>query len=153
MLEIIRLLNEAVNICNLFVPKTRHCYYKIKIEKHNSTYKTTKDPVDTEIPLIILVNGQCFCLRNRGWRITRFRSCCGRKSQFEKDWHNDRLINLEHNSKLHLHTPSGRCKALDYSKKDKMVSHKTEEKNFNAFKHEKEAECMVRNSTIRTRGY
>jgi carboxyl-terminal processing protease len=43
-LEIMELLNEAVNICNLFVPKRDYCYYKIKKLRNNSTYKTTKDP-------------------------------------------------------------------------------------------------------------
>jgi carboxyl-terminal processing protease len=50
------LLNEAVIFAIYSFQKRDYCYYKIKIEKHNSTYKTTKDPVDTEIPLIILVN-------------------------------------------------------------------------------------------------
>ena len=52
------LLNEAVNICNLFVPKNEIIVTtKSKIEKHNNTYKTSKEPVDTTIPLVILVNG------------------------------------------------------------------------------------------------
>jgi carboxyl-terminal processing protease len=53
------LLNEAVNICNLFVPKGEVIVTtKSKIEKHNSTYKTTREPVDLEIPLVIIVNGK-----------------------------------------------------------------------------------------------
>jgi carboxyl-terminal processing protease len=53
------LLNEAVTICNLFVPKNEIIVTtKSKIDKHNNVYKTTKEPVDTEIPLVIIVNGR-----------------------------------------------------------------------------------------------
>jgi carboxyl-terminal processing protease len=38
------------------VPKKRnHRNHKIKNEKHN-TYKTAMEPVDTEIPLVIIIN-------------------------------------------------------------------------------------------------
>ncbi|MEO8255580.1 MAG: S41 family peptidase, partial [Flavobacterium sp.] len=53
------LLNEAVNICNLFVPRNEIIVTtKSKIEKHNNTYKTSQEPVDTAIPLVVLVNGR-----------------------------------------------------------------------------------------------
>ena len=53
------LLNEAIDICNLFVPKNEVIVTtKSRIEKHNNTYKTTKEPIDTQIPLAILVNGK-----------------------------------------------------------------------------------------------
>ena len=53
------LLNEAVAICNLFVPKNEIIVTtKSRIEKHNNTHKTSNEPVDTEIPLVILVNGK-----------------------------------------------------------------------------------------------
>jgi carboxyl-terminal processing protease len=47
------LLNEAVNICNLFVPKNE-IIVTTKKRKHNNTYKTAMEPVDTEIPLVII---------------------------------------------------------------------------------------------------
>jgi carboxyl-terminal processing protease len=48
------LLNEAVNICNLFVPKNEIIVTtKSKNETHNNTYKTAMEPVDTEIPLLL----------------------------------------------------------------------------------------------------
>jgi carboxyl-terminal processing protease len=51
------LLNEAVNICNLFVPKNEIIVTtKPKNETHNNTYKTAMEPVDTEIPLVIIIN-------------------------------------------------------------------------------------------------
>ncbi len=53
------LLNEAVDIVNLFVPKgTTIVTTKGKTKQVNSTYKTTKEPIDTESPLAVLVDGQ-----------------------------------------------------------------------------------------------
>jgi carboxyl-terminal processing protease len=50
-------LNEAVNICNLFVPKNEVIVTtKSKKRKYNNTYKTQNEPVDTQIPLVIIVN-------------------------------------------------------------------------------------------------
>src|SRR6476660_8431512 len=49
------LLAEEVNICNLFVPKNEVIVTtKSKIEKHNNTYKTQREPIDLEIPLVVL---------------------------------------------------------------------------------------------------
>ena len=49
------LLHEAVNICNLFVPKNETIVTtKAKNKKHNNTYKTLNEPNDLEIPLTIL---------------------------------------------------------------------------------------------------
>ncbi|MGM0612899.1 MAG: S41 family peptidase [Bacteroidota bacterium] len=51
------LLNEAVEIVNLFVPKGKVVVKtKGKLESKNNTYRTTREPVDTTIPLAILVN-------------------------------------------------------------------------------------------------
>ena len=53
------LLNEAIDVVNLFVPKGEVITTtKSVIEKYNKTYKTRKQPVDTEIPLVVLVNGR-----------------------------------------------------------------------------------------------
>jgi carboxyl-terminal processing protease len=53
------LLNEAVNVCNLFVPKNEIIVTtKSKNAKYNVTYKTTNEPVDLQIPLAIIVNGR-----------------------------------------------------------------------------------------------
>ena len=53
------LLNEAVTICNLFVPKNEIIVTtKSKNSKYNNTYKTNKDPIDTEIPLVVIVDGK-----------------------------------------------------------------------------------------------
>lgn len=51
------LMDEAVNIVSLFVPKgTLVVYAKGRGEGTNFSYKTTKEPVDTLIPLMVLVN-------------------------------------------------------------------------------------------------
>ena len=137
------LLNEAVNICNLFVPKYEIIVTtKSKIEKHNSTYKTTKDPVDTEIPLIILVNGRSASASEivAGALQDLDRAVVVGSRSFGKGLV-QRPVDLTFGTQLKVtisryYTPSGRCiQALDYSKKDKNgIALKTEEKNFNAFK-------------------
>lgn len=51
------LLNEAVNVCNLFVNKNLTIVEtKGKIKQYNVDYKTTLNPIDTAIPLLVMVN-------------------------------------------------------------------------------------------------
>lgn len=51
------LLSESVEIVNLFVPKGKEVVKTIgKLKNVNYTYKTTKTPVDKEIPMVILIN-------------------------------------------------------------------------------------------------
>jgi len=51
------LLSEAVNLCNIFLPKDQLIVYtKSKIDNYNQTYSTQKEPIDTEIPLVVLIN-------------------------------------------------------------------------------------------------
>lgn len=53
------LLNEAVDIVNLFVPKDKIIVTtKGKIKQSNEVYKTQKTPIDTTSPIVILVDGQ-----------------------------------------------------------------------------------------------
>ncbi|MDI6045593.1 S41 family peptidase [Flavobacterium yafengii] len=140
------LLNEAVNICNLFVPKNEIIVTtKSKIEKHNSTYKTSKDPVDTEIPLIIIVNGRSASASEivAGALQDLDRAVVVGSRSFGKGLV-QRPVDLTYGTQLKVtisryYTPSGRCiQALDYTRKDtngKAI--KTEEKNYNAFKTKK----------------
>lgn len=52
-------LQESVNIVNLFIPKGKTIVTtKGKTKNANEEYKTTREPLDTESPLIILVDGQ-----------------------------------------------------------------------------------------------
>ena len=51
------LLIEAVRICNLFVNRGETIVNtRGKMEQWDSDYSTTSEPVDTEIPLVVLVN-------------------------------------------------------------------------------------------------
>jgi carboxyl-terminal processing protease len=51
------LLHEAVNIVNIFIPKGQEVVTtKGKIKDAYKTYKTLSNPVDTELPLAVLVN-------------------------------------------------------------------------------------------------
>ncbi|WP_291870901.1 S41 family peptidase [Maribacter sp.] len=53
------LLSEAINVTNLFVPKGELIVTtKSKVKKFNREYKTKSKAVDTEIPLVVLVNGR-----------------------------------------------------------------------------------------------
>ena len=137
------LLNEAVNICNLFVPKNETIVFtKSKIEKHNNTYKTSRDPVDTEIPLAILVNGKSASASEivSGALQDLDRAVVIGSRSFGKGLV-QRPVDLTYGTQLKVtisryYTPSGRCiQALDYAHKDKNgVAIKTEAKNYNAFK-------------------
>ncbi len=52
------LLREAVRVTNIFVPKGQLVVTtKSKVSKYNKTYHTTRDPLDLEIPLVVLING------------------------------------------------------------------------------------------------
>ncbi len=52
------LLTEAVNIVNIFVKKNELVVStKGKAKDKNHSYLTTMDPADTDIPLVVLVNG------------------------------------------------------------------------------------------------
>lgn len=51
------LLNEAVNIVNLFIPKGLDVVStKGKVEEWNKTYRTLNNPIDIELPLVVLIN-------------------------------------------------------------------------------------------------
>lgn len=51
-------LSEAVDIVNLYVPKGQEIVVtKGKLRQAQGSYKTQNEPVDTQIPLAILVNG------------------------------------------------------------------------------------------------
>lgn len=137
------LLNEAIDICNLFVPKNEVIVTtKSRIEKHNNTYKTTKEPIDTQIPLAILVNGKSASASEivSGALQDLDRAVILGSRSFGKGLV-QRTVELTYGTQLKVtisryYTPSGRCiQALDYAHKDKNgVAQKTDSKNFNAFK-------------------
>lgn len=52
-------LQEAINIVNMFVPKGITLVKTIgKIERANKEYKTTVKPIDTVMPIVVLVNDE-----------------------------------------------------------------------------------------------
>ena len=51
-------VNEAVSIANLFLPKGKVVLkMRGKLQRANSEYKTTVEPVDTLMPMVVLVSG------------------------------------------------------------------------------------------------
>ncbi|MGL2993010.1 S41 family peptidase [Flavobacterium sp. TSSA_36] len=137
------LLNEAVNICNLFVSKNETIVTtKSKVEKYNNTYKTTREPVDLNIPLVIIVNGKSASASEivAGALQDLDRAVVLGSRSFGKGLV-QRPIDMSFGTQVKVtisryYTPSGRCiQALDYTRKDKNgVATRTEEKNYNAFK-------------------
>jgi carboxyl-terminal processing protease len=137
------LLNEAVNICNLFVPKNEIIVTtKSRIEKYNNTYKTTFEPVDTQIPLVIIVNSKSASASEivSGALQDLDRAVIIGSRSFGKGLV-QKPVDLTYNTQLKVtisryYTPSGRCiQALDYAHKDlKGLATRTDEKNYNAFK-------------------
>jgi carboxyl-terminal processing protease len=137
------LLNEAINICNLFVAKNEIIVTtKSKIEKHNNTYKTTMEPVDLEIPLIIIINDRSASASEivAGALQDLDRAVVVGSRSFGKGLV-QKQVELTYDTQLKVtisryYTPSGRCiQALDYAHKDKNgAAIRTDEKNYNSFK-------------------
>lgn len=137
------LVTEAVNICNFFVPKCEVIVTtKAKVEKNNNVFKTTKDPIDLEIPLLVIVDGKSASASEivSGALQDLDRAVIIGSRSFGKGLV-QRPIDLTYGTQVKVtisryYTPSGRCiQALDYSKKDKDgKAVRTEVANYNAFK-------------------
>jgi carboxyl-terminal processing protease len=137
------LLNEAVNICNLFVAKNEVIVTtKSKNETHNNTYKTTMEPVDMEIPLVVIINDRSASASEivAGALQDLDRAVVVGSRSFGKGLV-QKPIDLTYNTQLKVtisryYTPSGRCiQALDYAHKDKNgAAIRTDQKNYNSFK-------------------
>jgi carboxyl-terminal processing protease len=140
------LLNEAVNICNLFVQKGEVIVTtKSKNEKYNNVYKTSKEPVDLEIPLAIIVDGKSASASEivAGALQDLDRAVVIGSRSFGKGLV-QRPFDMTYGTQVKVtisryYTPSGRCiQALDYSKKDKDgKAIKTDASKYNAFKTKK----------------
>ena len=53
------LLSEAVNIVNMFVPNGKTIVKTIgKVKRGNHEYRTTVEPIDTVMPVVVMVNGE-----------------------------------------------------------------------------------------------
>ncbi|MBT8262741.1 MAG: S41 family peptidase [Bacteroidia bacterium] len=137
------LLNEAINIVNLFVPKGEVITTtKSVIEKYNKTYSTRGDPVDTEIPLVVLVNGRSASaseIVSGGLQDLDRAVIVGARS-FGKGLV-QRPKKLTYGTQLKVtisryYTPSGRCiQALDYWNRDENGDPiRLDPKEYNSFK-------------------
>ena len=140
------LVTEAVNICNFFVPKGEVIVTtKSKVEKNNNVFKTTKDPIDLEIPLLVIVDGKSASASEivSGALQDLDRAVIIGSRSFGKGLV-QRPIDLTYGTQVKVtisryYTPSGRCiQALDYSKKDKDgKAIRKEAANYNVFKTKK----------------
>lgn len=117
------LLHEAVNVSNLFLPKGQEIVStKGKVKQWNRTYTANNDPIDLNIPVVVLVNrGSASASEIVSGAIQDLdRGVVIGSRTFGKG-----LVqttrDLSYNTKLKLTTakyyiPSGRCiQALDYS--------------------------------------
>lgn len=137
------LLNEAVNIVNIFVPKNQLVVTtKSKVEKYNKTYYTQQDPLDTEIPLIVLIDGKSASASEivAGALQDTDRAVIIGSRSFGKGLV-QRPKPLVYGTQMKItisryYTPSGRCiQALDYWNRDKDGNAtRVSQENFNAFK-------------------
>lgn len=140
------LLNEAVNVCNLFVPKGETIVTtKSKNPKYNNVYKTTKEPIDLEIPLAIIVDGKSASASEivSGALQDLDRAVIVGCRSFGKGLV-QRPIDMTYGTQVKVtisryYTPSGRCiQALDYWHKDKDgKAVRTDASKYNAFKTKK----------------
>ncbi|MBU2995875.1 S41 family peptidase [Cellulophaga baltica] len=120
------LLSEAINVTNLFVPKGELIVTtKSKVKKFNSEYKTRNKAVDTEIPLVVLVNGRSASASEivSGSLQDLDRAVVIGARSFGKGLV-QRPLKLTYGTQLKVtisryYTPSGRCiQALDYWHRD-----------------------------------
>ena len=140
------LLNEAVNVCNLFVPKGEIIVTtKSKNPKYNNIYKTSNEPVDLDIPLVIIVNGKSASASEivSGALQDLDRAVIVGSRSFGKGLV-QRPIDMTYGTQVKVtisryYTPAGRCiQALDYWHKDKEgKAVRTDASKYNAFKTKK----------------
>ena len=120
------LLNESVDLCNLFIEKGQEVVStKGKIKEWEKSYKTNKTALDTEIPLAILINQSSASASEivSGTMQDLDRGVVVGKRSFGKGLV-QQTRKLSYNSQLKVtvakyHTPSGRCiQALDYGNRN-----------------------------------
>ena len=119
-------LSEAVDIVNLYVPKGQEIVVtKGKVRQAQGSYKTQNEPVDTQIPLAVLVNGAtasaseivCGSLQDLDRAVVIGSRTFGKGLV-------QTIRPLPYNGTLKVTTskyyiPSGRCiQAIDYAKKN-----------------------------------
>lgn len=135
------LLSEAINVTNLFIPKGELIVTtKSKVKKFNREYKTRNKAVDTEIPLVVLVNGSSASASEivSGSLQDLDRAVIMGARSFGKGLV-QRPMKLTYGTQLKVtisryFTPSGRCiQSLDYWNRDKN-NKAVRNTDFNEFK-------------------
>ncbi|WP_394800735.1 S41 family peptidase [Mongoliitalea daihaiensis] len=120
------ILKEAVEIVNLFIPKGKEVVRTVgKIQNVNAVYKTTKSPLDKDIPLVVLINERSASAAEivAGALQDYDRAVLVGRKTFGKGLVQT-TVPLSYNSQIKVTTakyyiPSGRCiQAIDYSKRD-----------------------------------
>ena len=136
------LLNEAINITNLFVPKNEIVVTtKAKVKKWSETYKTKREPIDLEIPIVVLINGKSASAAEivAGSLQDLDRAVIIGQRSFGKGLV-QRYRNLTYGTKLKLtiskyYTPSGRnIQELDYTHREGKKIPKFSDKHREIFK-------------------
>ncbi|MCK0130243.1 S41 family peptidase [Flavobacteriaceae bacterium F08102] len=121
------LLNEAVEITNFFIPKNEVVVTtKAKVKKWSDTYKTKRDPLDLEIPIVVLIDHKSASASEivAGSLQDLDRAVIVGERSFGKGLV-QRYRELTYGTQLKLtiakyYTPSGRCiQELDYTHRDK----------------------------------
>ncbi len=137
------LLNEAVNIVNLFVPKGQLVVTtKSKVKKYNKQYFTRSEPLDTAIPLVVLIDGSSASASEivSGTLQDLDRAVIVGSRSFGKGLV-QRPKQLTYGTQVKItisryYTPSGRCiQSLDYwNRNEKGEAVRVKQENYNEFK-------------------
>ncbi|MBD0831266.1 S41 family peptidase [Aestuariibaculum sediminum] len=137
------LLNEAIKIVNLFVPKGQLVVTtKSKVKKYNKTYYTQDEPIDTEIPLVVLIDGSSASASEivSGSLQDLDRAVIVGSRSFGKGLV-QRPKQLIYGTQVKItisryYTPSGRCiQALDYwHRNEKGEAVRVKQENYNEYK-------------------
>src|SRR5690606_37144824 len=134
------LLTEAIEVCNLFVPKNELIVStKSKVKKFNKEYHTKRKAVDTEIPLVVLINGRSASASEivSGALQDLDRAVIVGAKSFGKGLV-QRPVKLNYGTQLKVtisryYTPSGRCiQSTDYWNRDEK-GNAVVKKDFNEF--------------------
>ena len=120
-------VQEALQILNMFIPKDRHLLsMKGKVKNANSSYNTTVEPLDTVMPIVVLVNEATASASEitSGTLQDYDRAVIMGTRTYGKGLVQIPNVSLPYNGKLKLTTakyyiPSGRCiQALRYKHTD-----------------------------------
>lgn len=136
-------LFESIKISNFFLPKGKVIVStKAKVKKWSNIYKTTKKPLDLEIPIVVLLNGRSASASEivSGSLQDYDRAVIMGQRSFGKGLV-QRYRELTYGTQLKVtiskyYTPSGRCiQELDYANRDKNGKvPKFSDKGINEFK-------------------